>query len=63
MRVEFKVFKSMAKSWDALFGEAADFASQIGPDRLITISHSEGREGAMGFGVITVWYWDQPPKK
>ena len=29
--------------------EAADFASGVGRDRLVNISHSEG--------IATVWYW------
>jgi hypothetical protein len=39
-------------SWATLFTEAADFA-ELGPERLISISHSA--DG--GNGVVTVWYW------
>lgn len=35
--------------------EAADFATVIGKDRLISISHSSDH----GEGVITVWYWSE----
>lgn len=43
----------MLSSWDQLFQEAAEFASEIGPDRLINISHSADA----GDGVIAIWYW------
>jgi hypothetical protein len=41
------------KRWEELFREAADFATTIGPDRVISISHSEDEND----GVVTVWYW------
>ena len=53
MRVEYKFFKATLKSWDAMHTEAAEFASSIGKDRLISISHSSDHSE----GVITVWYW------
>ena len=53
MRVKFEMFKSHLQSWDAMFTAAAGFASRLGPDRLISISHSEDQ----GKGVVTVWYW------
>jgi hypothetical protein len=52
----FKVFRSGLSTWDTLFAEAAEFVSQVGPDRLITISHSADE----GEGVVTVWYWEGP---
>jgi hypothetical protein len=53
MRVRFQVFKSSFSSWDVLFQQAADFASRLPTDRLITISHScDNQEG-----VVSVWYW------
>jgi hypothetical protein len=46
-----------------MFQETADFASAIGPERLIGISHSHGGGnetwGAGGSGVVTVWYSEQ----
>lgn len=54
MRVRFKVFRSMMKAWQSLFQEAAEFATARGPQRLISISHSEDSNE----GVVTVWYWD-----
>jgi len=51
--VGYKFFRSIMKSWESLFGEAAAFAAELGPERLISISHSEDK----GQGVVTVWYW------
>ena len=56
-RVQFEVFKSSFKSWESMFSEAAAFAESIGPDRLISISHSEDQNK----GVVTVWYWSDEP--
>ncbi len=53
MRVEFRIFRASFRSWEELFAEAADFASRLGRDRLISISHSEDQNQ----GVVTVWYW------
>jgi hypothetical protein len=54
-QVKFEVFRGTFKSWEALFQEAAEFASKIGPERLITIGHSEDEQD----GVIAVWYWTE----
>ena len=51
--VHFRIFQNAFVAWDALFQQAADFASELGPDRLINISHSEYNRN----GVVTVWYW------
>lgn len=51
--VRFEIFRSGMSSWETLFAEAADFASRIGPEDLINISHSEDSNE----GVVTVWYW------
>jgi hypothetical protein len=53
MRVEFRIFRGVLASWETLFGEAASFATRVGPERLIGISHSEDRNE----GVVTVWFW------
>lgn len=53
MHVEYRVFRGIWASFEALFREAADFASLLGPDRLISISHSEDNDD----GVVTVWFW------
>ena len=54
MRVRFRVFRSILKSWESMFQEVAHFATEVGPERLISISHSEDH----GDGVVTVWYWE-----
>ena len=54
MRVQFRAFRGLLKSWQNLFQEAADFATELGPERLISISHSEDANE----GVVTVWYWE-----
>lgn len=51
--VKFRMFRGVMTSWPALFQSAAEFATDVGRDRLITISHSEDNED----GVIAVWYW------
>lgn len=55
MTLQFEVFKSGMESWDKLFQRAADFATNLGPDRVVNISHSEDQNE----GVVTVWYWDK----
>jgi hypothetical protein len=51
--VRFMEFESSFKSWDDLFSEAAAFATRVGRERLISISHSEDSSK----GVVAVWYW------
>ncbi len=53
MRVKFRTFRGVWTSFEVLFQEAAAFASSLGPERLISISHSEDEND----GVVTVWYW------
>ena len=52
--VHYKLFEGFNQA--ALFAEAAAFASEVGPKRLIGISHSEG---VYVRTVVTVWYWTQ----
>jgi len=54
-RVAFRHFRDRWKSWEELFQEAADFAGTVGPQRLISISHSADQSD----GVVTVWYWKE----
>jgi hypothetical protein len=48
-------------SWEKLAAEAAEFATQVGQERLINISVSASGGGQLsgfgGEGVIFVWYW------
>ena len=52
--VSFEVFRGSFVTWKELFRQAADFASGLGPDRVINISHSADHSD----GVVTVWYWE-----
>ena len=53
MEVRFEVFRGLLTTWKSLFTEAARFATEVGPERVINISHSEDHNE----GVVTVWYW------
>ena len=52
-KVCFKEFRGVFSSWKNLFEQAADFATKVGRENLVSISHSEDNED----GVVTVWYW------
>ena len=54
--VKHEFFKSKLATWDELFAQAAEFASQVNRERLISISHSADNSE----GVVVVWYWDEP---
>ena len=57
-KLSYRVFRGVWASWDELFNEAVDFANEIGPERVVNISHSEDR----GDGVVAVWYWTTDEK-
>ncbi len=57
--VKFEMFRGVLASWPELFQQAAEFATRVGRERLITISHSEDKED----GVVTVWYWGDPDER
>ena len=40
-------------AWEDLFAQAAYFATEIGPERVLSISHPDDRSD----GMVTVWYW------
>ena len=52
-RMAYKVFRGTFATWETLFSEAAEFATELGPERVISISHSEDDDD----GVVAVWYW------
>jgi hypothetical protein len=56
--VNYKHFRGTFITWPELFDQAADFATTIGMERLISISHSEDKDD----GVIAVWYWAEGDK-
>lgn len=59
MLVDFKIFRSSTRSWEALFEEAAEFASEVQPEHLINISHSEDNNE----GVVVVWYYAEDTRE
>jgi hypothetical protein len=57
-RVAFKAFDSKMASREKLFRAAVEYATQIGRERLITMSHSEDHDQI----VVTIWYWTDEPE-
>jgi hypothetical protein len=55
MKVCFKIFHSES-GWEKICEQAAAFSTGITPDRLISISHSQGPGTTC---LVTVWYWDR----
>jgi hypothetical protein len=53
MKVRFEIFRGTMTTWETLFEQAAEYASHIGHERLIGISHSCDNSD----GVVTVWFW------
>ena len=53
--VQSEIFRSSFSSWNTLCQEARNFASSVGREDLINISHSSDNSQ----GVIVVWYWGQ----
>jgi hypothetical protein len=54
-QIKFRKFVAIVKTWDTVFQEAAQFATTIGPDRVVSISHSADGSKA----IVTVWYWEK----
>lgn len=55
-RLAFETFSpSFRASLETVMQQAADFATRIGPDRVVNISFSP--EGHFQLGVVVVWYW------
>jgi hypothetical protein len=40
-------------TWERAFADAAEFATKVGRDNVVNVSHSA--DGSVG--VIAVWYW------
>lgn len=56
MQVAYENFtdhNELFTSLESVFFDAAQFASRVGKDRLISISHAD----KVASTVITVWYW------
>jgi hypothetical protein len=48
MSVHYKFFRGTLASWDKLFQQASDFATKLGKEKLINISHSaDGGDGVV----------------
>ena len=52
-RLAYRVFRGTWTSWEELFTEASAFANEVGPERVLSISHSADHSE----GVVTVWFW------
>lgn len=59
-QIKFKIFRSDHRSWEKLFQDAADFASGLTPEELITVTVTSAGGtvwGGVGAeGLVTVWY-------
>jgi len=53
--LHYRVFRGVWSSWEELFRQASEFADDIGPEKVVSISHSEDRAD----GVVAVWYWTE----
>ena len=59
MQVRFKTFQSQFGLRERVLQKVAEYAQQVGRERLISISHTEERDNA----VITIWYWEEDAAK
>jgi len=62
-RVKSEIFRATWTGWAGLCDAATVFASSLGPDRLINISHASGAGHLINEAIIVVWYWDKSPNK
>ena len=54
--VKNRIFRGTFTTWKTLLNEAGEFATRVGKERLISISHSEDQSES----VVVVWYWGDP---
>jgi hypothetical protein len=54
VKLNYRMFRGTLATWNDLFMKAAYFATEIGRERVLNISHSADD----GDGVVTVWYWE-----
>jgi hypothetical protein len=52
-RLNYRIFRGTFATWEELFTKAAYFATEVGPEQVLNVSHSVDD----GDGVVTVWYW------
>ena len=57
--MQHRIFRSQTKKWEVLMTEAAQFGTRLGPEKIVSISHSSDSSD----GVITVWYRDDRPSQ
>lgn len=57
--LSYHAFRGKWASWEELFSKASEFATQIGPERLVNISHSADHHD----GLVVVWYWEAEGSK
>ena len=55
MRVAFKAFRATRSEWEDAFEAAASFATGVGRERLISITHADDGANA----TATVWFWSE----
>ena len=55
LEVKFEIVRSAVHSWQSLFEQAANVATKIGREKVISISHSADD----GDGIVTIWYWTE----
>jgi hypothetical protein len=52
----------VTKSWESMCSEVSEFATGIGPERLVNVSMSASGGGEWSLvgslGTIVVWYWE-----
>jgi hypothetical protein len=51
--LRYRVFRGTLATWEDLFTQAAQFATEVGSERVVSVSHSADHSD----GVVTVWYW------
>lgn len=56
-QLAYRIFASSWSSWSELFSQAASFASSLGPERVVDISHSSDQNE----GTVAVWYRADAP--
>ncbi len=59
MALKYKVFEEKVNKWETLLDRAEEFASQLSPDKVISITQSSTT--LMLFiciSSVTVWYWE-----
>ena len=57
MNVKYKVFEDRVNKWETLLDQAVEFANQLSPDKLISITQSSTTLMLfINISSVTVWY-------